>query len=314
MTTIRLALRDWDWLTPLMLGEVMTEELGDRNLEFHIDRVPALLDDWQKRGYDAAEVSLSKTSRAFDRGRSGFVAVPLLMMQGFRQRCIIVRKDSGYHNAGDLVGKNIGLTGWADSGNTWTRAALQDDGLSVDDAYWFVGRLTDQHPEADRLDGFGIEGKIVAICGKPMIDRLFDGELDAVLTPFMPPGFYARESSFRHLYTDVRQTELEWSHQHGYVPGHHVLGFDSEVPEDLREVVVRALNTSQSVWRSKREKYAETSAWLAVDLANESSLPNGWDAPYSPSQTKMFKEFFAQMQRQHLTQSEIAYSSIFKTV
>ena len=54
-----------------------------------------------------------------------------------------------------LRGKRIGVTGWRNSGNTWTRAALRREGVSVEDAFWIAGRLAAEHPIVNRLDGFG---------------------------------------------------------------------------------------------------------------------------------------------------------------
>lgn len=309
--TVELALRDWDWLTPLRLGEVCTDELAAAGVALHVTPVPSLVDDWQARGYAAAEVSLSKTARTFAQGGLAYGATPVAMMQGFRQRCVIVNAESEYERASDLVGKRIGVTGWPDSGNTWTRQALADDGLGIEDAYWYVGRLTQQHPESDRLSGFGRQGRIEAIFGKPMADRLADGELDAVLTPFMPPGFYAQGSPWRRLYPDVRRQELDWARANGYVPAHHVLAFDREVPAPVRRVVIAALEASRAAWRVKREKYTETSAWLAVDFGDEAGLPSGWNVTGSASQQAMFAGFFAALKAQDLVSPDADFSHLF---
>lgn len=311
MTVIRVALRDWDWLTPLLLDRSMACELESLGVTLELDRVATLNNGWLDHGYQAAEVSLSKTSRAWDTGQLNYDPAPVLMMQGFRQRCVIVNAESDFHSPADLKGKRIGLTGWADSGNTWTRAALEEEGLSIDDAHWLVGRLTSEHPEIDRLEGFGQPGRIEAIHGKPMTERLAAGDLDAILTPFMPPGFYSAQSQFRHLYADVRHAELEWANTHGYVPGHHIIGFAPSLPDEIRQLLVKTLMKSRATWRAKREKYAETSAWLAIDLSDEVALPAGWDTPYSSSQTRMFDSFFTQLRAQSLITHDLEYDSLF---
>jgi 4,5-dihydroxyphthalate decarboxylase len=314
LTTIDLALRDWDWLTPLRLGDISTDELRAQGFDLRITPVAHLDGQWQADGFAGAEVSLSKTSRSYALGELSYDPTNVVLMQGFRHRCVIVAKDSDYTQASDLVGKRIGVTGWPDSGNTWTRTALQDDGLKIDDATWFAGRLTEQHPEEDRLDGFGVPGRIEEIHGKPMADRLADGELDAVLTPFMPAGFYNPDSPWRRLYTDVRTKELEWAATTGYVPAHHVLAFDSALPPEVRSLVVRALDESRQLWRIKREKYVETSAWLAVDFGAEAELPAGWDQVGSQSQTDMFEGFFAALKEQNLTDPNTDFSTMLKKV
>ena len=120
------------------------------------------------------------------RGRDDIAAVPHFLMRGFRHRCIITHRDSGITQLEQLAGA-IGMTGWQDSGNTWTRALLRRVGIGIDDAQWRVGRLTAAHPVADRLSGYGQPGRIEAVAGeRPLVDLLRSGELEAVFTPFMP--------------------------------------------------------------------------------------------------------------------------------
>ena len=313
MTVIRVALRDWDWLTPLLLDEHIVRDFTNLGAELEIDRVATLDSDWLSHGYSAAEVSLSRTSRDWAMGRLNYDPAPILMMQGFRHRCVLVKANSDFQHPRDLIGKRIGLTGWADSGNTWTRAVLEEEGLSVNDAHWLVGRLTDEHPETDRLEGFGQPGRIDALHGKPMIERLAEGTLDAILTPFMPPGFYSPQSKFRHLYPNVRRVEQDWANTHGYVPGHHIIGFDPSLPHEIRQELVKLLMRSRAEWRKKREKYSETSTWLAVDFYDELALPEGWDVPYSVSQTRMFNSFFEHQRTQSLISQSLDYNTLFNT-
>ncbi|WP_197429663.1 type 2 periplasmic-binding domain-containing protein [Auraticoccus cholistanensis] len=312
MTPFRIALRDWDWLTPLLLGELGTEPLDELGLELQVERVPALPDLWSEPGLDAAEISLSRYCLAVADGRSEVVAVPHVLMQGFRHRCVIVAAGSEATSAADLRGGRIGLTGWPDSGNTWTRAALADDGLGLDDARWFTGRLTADHPEQDRLGGHGVPGHIEALTGTPLVERLSRGELDAVLTPFMPPGFHSPDAPWRPLYPDVRAAEAGWVRRHGFVPGHHLLGFRTGVAPEVAAAVSEVLLRSREAWRTKRAKYAETSAWLAVDLVDEARLlPPGWDTPGLAEQGPMVAEFTAQQRHQRLHPSPPQLTDLF---
>ena len=53
---IRLAVRDWDYIVPLALGDVVAE-----GLDLRIDRVPALPEDLAADPrYDAGEMSMSR--------------------------------------------------------------------------------------------------------------------------------------------------------------------------------------------------------------------------------------------------------------
>lgn len=309
---IRIALRDWDWLTPWALGEVDDSPLREQGCELRVDRLPAVLDLLAPGGYAGGEVSLSQYVRRIASGSRDFVALPHLLMQGFRHRCVIVAADSRATSPGQLAGGRIGVTGWADSGSIWTRAALAGGGLGIEDARWCAGRLTEDHPEFDRLEGHGIPGRIEAVSGKPMLDRLADGELDAILTPFMPPGFYDRSPRFRPLLPDVRAAERRWADERGHVPGHHVLAFAASVRPEIRLAVSRMLRESRRRWIEQRRKYAETTAWAAVDFWDEARfLPAGWDRPGLRHQGRMLEDFVGEAVRQRILDAPVPLADLF---
>ncbi len=305
MRELRIALRDWDWLTPLLLHEVPQTPLERLGVRLAVDRVDALPDPWgPEPQHGAYETSLSRYHRAVVSGDDRIVAVPHMLMQSFRHRCIIVARDSDAKTAADLRGACIGLTGWVDSGNTWTRDVLAGEGVGIEDARWVAGRLTEAHPETDRLDGFGRPGRIEAApAGSWMTAMLDSGQLDAVLTPFMPPGFYAPDAPWRSLYADIRGAETAYADRWGFVPAHHVLsfpraGFDPEVARAVGEVLL----ASRAEWLRKRRKYADTSMWLGQDLHEEAvRLPAGWDAPGLAAQRAMVERFTAIQHEQGIT-------------
>lgn len=72
MITIRLAVRDWDYFTPLALGDVRSERF---NVEVH--RVNTLVDDLAaSEHYDAGEVSFSRYAQARAKGDTSLLGVP----------------------------------------------------------------------------------------------------------------------------------------------------------------------------------------------------------------------------------------------
>ena len=98
---------------PLALGDVGVGYL-DISL---LDTTP---DVWKRHDLAGGETSFSSYVRARARGDDSVIALPVFLMRGFRHRCILVHRDSPAIAASDLHGARIGLTGWADSGNTWT--------------------------------------------------------------------------------------------------------------------------------------------------------------------------------------------------
>jgi 4,5-dihydroxyphthalate decarboxylase len=309
---INLAVRDWDYITPLALGDVRS-----RDFDLVVHRVGTLPDDLASNPlYDAGEVSFSRYSLGRARGETSIVGVPHFLMRGFRHRCIIVSAHSGLTDLAQLAGKRIGLTGWQDSGNTWTRAVLRRVGIGIDDAQWLVGRLTEAHPITDRLGGYGRPGRIGAVPGeRPMMELLRIGELDAVFTPFMPPGFFDADSEFRQLLPDFRQAELEYFKEVGYVPGMHLLGIKPAIVEAhpwLPRALSELLDESARRWLEKRAKYADTTPWIIDELRRVArDLPPSWDRNGYEANERMIADFGIELHAQNLTKTCLTPSDLF---
>jgi 4,5-dihydroxyphthalate decarboxylase len=313
--TVRLALRDWDYMTPLVVGDVASDRL-----DVQVDRVGTLPEDFANDPrYEASEISFSRYATARARGDAAVFGVPNFLMRGFRHRCIITARTSPLTQLQDLKGGRIGVTGWQDSGNTWTRAALAQAGVGIEDVHWYAGRLTEAHPIVDRLGPYARPGRIEAVPGeRPMLDLLESGELDAVFTPFMPPGFYGRESKFRHLVTDLHGAELDYFNAVGYVPGIHVLGIKAALAARypwLPQALSDLLDESQQVWLEKRRKYAETTPWIIEELGRSGrDLPEGWNASGLEPNRRMIADFLAEIRRQGLADTDLTPDTLFPAV
>lgn len=309
---LRLALRDWDYMTPLVLGDVSSPRL-----DIEVDRVGTLVSNIAKdEAHDAAEMSFSRYSQLRHDGDESVVGMPNFVMRGFRHRCIITTKESPIRKLSDLAGKKIGVTGWRDSGNTWTRAAVRREGVGVEDAMWYAGRLTEAHPVTDRLDGFGRPGRIEAAPGeRPMADLLLDGGLDAVFTPFMPKGFFDQDSPFRQVLDDFRAAEVTYFNEVGYVPGMHLIGFKAEIVSEhpwIMDELSALIDESQRVWLEKREKYADTTPWMIDELRRcASDLPPSWNISGLEANEKMIGDFATELFEQKILPRRLTPAELF---
>jgi 4,5-dihydroxyphthalate decarboxylase len=310
--SVRFATRDWDYLTPLILGDVASDRL-----DVSIDRVGTLIPDLASDPvYDAAEMSFSRYVSAMAGGGDRIVGMPCFIMRGFRHRCIITTQASPLERLDQLAGRRIGVTGWRDSGNSWTRAALRREGVGVEDAYWFAGRLTAEHPVVDRLDGFGRPGRIEAAPGeRPMMELLAQGELDAVFTPFMPATFFETGSGFRQLVRDFRGAERRYFDEVGYVPGMHLVAVKSELARRhpwLPEELSRMVDESQRLWTAKRRKYAETSPWIIEELLHAArDLPPTWNDSGIAANRRMIEDFASELHVQGILPRPLSVEELF---
>jgi 4,5-dihydroxyphthalate decarboxylase len=310
--TLRLALRDWDYMTPLVLGDVRSPRL-----DIKVDRVGTLISNVAvDPSYDAAEMSFSRYAQLRHDGKDTVVGMPNFIMRGFRHRCIITTEKSSIRKLSDLRGKKIGVTGWRDSGNTWTRAAIRREGVGIEDAMWYAGRLTEAHPIMDRLDGFGRPGRIEAAPGeRPMVELLENGGLDAVLTPFMPPGFFDQGSTFRQVLDDFRASEVAYFHDVGYVPGMHLIGFKAEIVQEhpwVMDELSDLIDASQRMWLQKREKYADTTPWMIDELRRcATDLPPSWNNSGLEANGKMIGDFATELYEQKILPRLLTPAELF---
>ena len=261
---LTLGVRHWEHVMPLALGEIGHGYLDVKLLE----TTPHL---WSQSDLDGGETSFSQYVRARAGGDDRVIALPVILMRGFRHRCILVRRESPAFDAADLDGAFIGLTGWADSGNTWTRAILREAGVGVADATWQVGPLTANHPVFDRIGGVPVGRNVEHTPNDaPLVDLLAAGDLDAIMTPFMPPGFYDPNSPFRPLYGDTRAAEIDYFRRHGFVPGMHVLTVRSDVLRRVPEAAQRLLDVFEAakrISRLRRDKLMDVTPWHNEDIA-----------------------------------------------
>lgn len=309
---IRLAVRDWDYITPLALGDVRSDRF-----ELMVDRVGSLPDEFANDTlYDASELSLSRYALGRARGESAIVGVPHFLMRAFRLRCIVTSRKSGLTTVAQLKGKRIGLAGWQDSGNTWTRALLRREGIGIEDAQWCISRLFASHPIIDRLAGYGRPGRIEAVAGDtPLMEMLERGELDAVFMPFMPQGFFDADAPFRQMVPDFRKAEAAYFNDVGFVPGIHMLGLKPAVvaahpwlPQALSDLI----GESYRVWMERRLRYADTTPWLIDEVRQVAqTLPAGWDANGYRANETMVTAFCAELQAQGLTATQLTPALLF---
>ncbi|TQM13699.1 4,5-dihydroxyphthalate decarboxylase [Pseudonocardia kunmingensis] len=306
---LHLGTRHWDHVVPIALGDVSAPGV-------RLSRLDTTPDLWSEPGYAAAETSFSRYVRARADGDNRVVGLPVFLMRGFRHRCILVRRDSAAERPEDLVGARIGLTGWPDSGNTWTRAVLREAGVGVDDAQWRVGPLTAAHPAFDRIGGVRVGPNVRPTDGgAALVDLLETGELDAVMTPFMPPGFHRTGSPLRTLFRAPRSAEQRWFDTHGFVPGIHLLGVRADVlarEPGLAQELVDLFEAAKRVSAARRTKLVDVSPWLNEEVAATTRvfgsdwMPYGW----SPNR-RMIAAFQEELVAQRLLAAPVPDTDLF---
>ncbi len=310
-TVLRLGARPWSHLIPLTLSEVSTPGLNIR-----VDRRARTPDLLEEPALDAAETSFSRYVRARAAGDDRIIGVPAFVMRGFRHRCILVRRDSRYRSMTDLAATRIGLTGWPDSGNVWTRSLLRQAGVGLDAISWTVGPLSAEADGPDRLGGLAAPRNVrLAEPGSGLVDALLAGELDALMTPFMPPGFHQADSPLRPLLADYPAAELHYLRTVGFIPGIHLVGVRRELvdrrPEVLTELMA-ALRRSKDNWWADHRKLADPTPWALADVDRTERLLGADWMPYGlAANAGMIAAFCAELAAQSVLAEPVDPAGLF---
>lgn len=306
-----LVMKDYDYIAPLVYGEVVAE-----GIDLNLDRVSGMARGLADLTIEASELSFSRHLIRLSQDDQSFVGIPFFAYRAFRQRCFFVRRDSGLQDLQALAGKRIGTNGWPDTGNTWTRAALREQGVRIDRIAWWVGPVDDpskaaqgHRPQPDLPPNVRY-----AEPGRTLRDMLLEGELDALMCPWPPKGFYDADSPIVRLIPDYRTAEREYYRRTGLYPGHHIVGVRREVFERDPWVAVslyQALDRAMSLWQERRWKLAEMTPWLLAEIEESAGLmgrnwqPNGVEANRKMIQTLCEEEYAQRLAAAPLDAAEV---------
>lgn len=311
---IRIALQDRAYLIPALRGLV-----EPRGFDVTFQSLPK---DWEyvdRDDIDAGETSFARHVLSVGLGDDRLIGLPAWVMRSFRHRCMIVAQNSPFEQASDLAGATIGLTGWPDTGHTWSRAVLREAGADLSGINWIVGGLTKDDVSADRLGPAEIPSNVSIFTGENgLLDALESGELDAVFTPFMPPDFHTPSSRVRHLYTDFPTAEAAYAQRVGYVPGVHLVTLKRQIAEAhpwLSAALTDFLDESKKMWMSQRIKLADTTPWELREVDSElRSLGADW-MPFgfeNNSNKKMTADFCEEIYAQRVCPNPIDAEAVFE--
>jgi 4,5-dihydroxyphthalate decarboxylase len=284
---------NWDHLQPLACGDVQPE-----GIDLRMERV-GLGQFATDPSLDLGEISLSHYLIGLSNGERDKVGLPVFLMRSFRHRCFLVRRDSPLQDFSDLVGKRVGTDGWANTGNTWCRAAMRERGIDIGTIEWLVGRPFELAAFTRRPNTNYPANVSDAPEDAMLVDMLLQGELDALMIPFPPPGFFSRDSPIVHLFRDYRAVEKAYFERVGYCPGIHVVALRRPVFERDPTIATRlfaAFEESKNRWREDRRKFADTTPWVLMELEETAALLGEDWQPYGVEPNRAMLEAFCNEQ------------------
>jgi 4,5-dihydroxyphthalate decarboxylase len=290
---IRLLMRDYDYLTPFFRGEVTAE-----GIDLTIDRKTPMTEVTANPAIVAGELSFSRYLIGIAAGNRDFVGIPFFPIRAFQHRCFYVRRGSGLRSFGQLEGKRIGTNDWPATGNTWSRAAMREQGVRIDGIRWIVGPIDDRYPRRPQV---GLPQFAEAAPGDHTLrDMVIAGELDALMCPVPPKGFYAPASKIVRLFRNYKREERGYYARTGIYPTAHIVGIRREVFERDPSVAVslyRALDQARLQWQQHKWDNPEFTPWELAAIEEAGKLmgsdwqPNGVAANRKPIQALCEEEY-----------------------
>jgi 4,5-dihydroxyphthalate decarboxylase len=226
---LKLACWNYDRSRPLMDGRVKPEGI---TLDIQVLRpreaFPRML---ERREFDVSEMSLASYVSLVGRGGCPFVAIPVALSKVFRHDCIYVRPDAGIRRPQDLKGKHVGTTQYGSTGLVFMKGMLEHDyGVAPKDIHWCIGGLDapTQRPllpldlpasiKIDFLtDGETLEGMLAA------------GELDALLSLYIPESFIRGEPHIARLFANPKDVAQDYYRRTRIFPIMHTVVIREDV-------------------------------------------------------------------------------------
>jgi 4,5-dihydroxyphthalate decarboxylase len=242
---------------------------------------PRMLDHEE---FDVAELSLGSYASLVARGDCPFVAIPVPISRVFRHSCIYVRSDSGIERPEDLRGKHVGTSQYGATAVVMMKGMLQDEfGVAPRDLRWIVGGLTT--PVEKPLIPLNLPTDVsleFAGRGRTLEGLLETGELDALLSIYIPRLFLVGSPRIRRLFADFKIVEQDYYRRTEIFPIMHIIAIRKVVYEshpwiapalyhafiEARDMAIEALYDTDAL--------ASTLPWL-IDHVEEARQVMGED-------------------------------------
>jgi 4,5-dihydroxyphthalate decarboxylase len=296
---LRLVMRDYDYLAAIYGGDVVPDGLA-----LTLDRKTPIADAATDPDIPACELSFSRFLIGLSQGDRSFVGIPFFPTRAFRHRCFFMRRGSDLRVLGDLEGRRVGTNSWPDTGNTWTRAALREAGVRIERIRWWVGPLDEQYPVRPQS---GLPPYVQEVPPNRFLrDMLLAGDLDALMCPFPPVGFYAPDSPLVRLIPDYRSAEQAYYRRTGIYPAHHIIGIRRAVYERAPQsavILYQTLDRARLLWQRRRLYNAELTPWTLADIEEAAALLG---ADWQPSGVSANGRVIAALCAEELAQGLVA--------
>jgi 4,5-dihydroxyphthalate decarboxylase len=180
----------------------------------------------REQAFDVAEMAIVTYLMARSFGKP-MVLLPHVVVARHQYAHAVYRADLGNLKPRDLRGRRVGIRSFTTTTGAWLRGILANEhGVDLDAIDWVT--FEDAHV-AEYVDTTER-----APAGRPIIQMLLDGELDAVL------GEKVEKPGLKPLFPDVAAEEKSWFAKYGVLPINHMVVVSQDLadhhPDAVRDV------------------------------------------------------------------------------
>ena len=193
----------------------------------------------REQAFDVSEMAIVTYLMAKSFGKP-MVLLPQVVVARYQYAHAVYRADLGNLKPRDLEGRRVGIRSFTTTTGAWLRGILANEhGVDLDKVRWVT--FEDAHV-AEFVDTTER-----APAGRPIIQMLLDGELDAVL------GEKVEKPGLKPLFPDVAAEERSWFSKYGVLPINHMVVVSQNLADRHPDVV-------REVFRLLRESAARAPA------------------------------------------------------
>jgi 4,5-dihydroxyphthalate decarboxylase len=218
--------------------------------------------------YDVCEFNVGAYFMARARNVA-ITAIPVFLHRRFRHGFAFVNVNSGIKTPEDLIGRKVGGTNFQPAGNIWLRGILEEHyGVPHKEITWLVDRSEDV--EFAPPPGLRIE---MIPSGKSMDTMLADGEIPAMINPYIPRPIVNNDPRVTRLFPDYKEVERQYFKQTGIFPIMHVTVIKQEIIDQYPWAAVSLVkafeNAKQMAYRRVVNPRVVPLAWFSYDWDEE---------------------------------------------
>lgn len=240
-------------------------------------------------------------------------AIPVFLHRRFRHGFAFVNVNSGIKTPKDLIGKKVGGTNFQPAGNIWLRGIFEERyGVPHKEIIWVVDRKEDV--EFTPPPGLRIE---MIPPGKSMDSMLAEGEVPAMINPYIPEPITRNDPRVARLFPDYKAVERDYFQQTGIFPIMHVTVIKQEIADKhpwIPASLVKAFEKAKHVaYKRVANPRITPLAWVRTLFEEERKLlgPDPWVYGLGESNRKNLETVIRYCHQQGLIRRPMTIEKLF---